>query len=295
MTNFVPFQRMALIGAGLINGSLARAVRDRGLAKTTIAHSRTQATRDRVRELGFVDDVTDSLEDAVRNADVVVLGTPVAAFAEIAAEMGPHLAPGAIVTDVGSVKRAVVEAVSPHLPEGTSLVPGHPIAGTEHSGPDSGFAELFDGRWCVLTPPPGTNPAARERITGLWQAVGMRVDEMTPEHHDLVLAITSHVPHLIAFSIVGTVTTLEEQLQSEVMKYAAGGFRDFTRIAASDPAMWRDVFLANKDAVLEMTDRAGADLEALRRMIREEDGEGLTRLITRTRDVRRGVIAFQQD
>lgn len=295
MSGFVPFRRMALLGIGLINSSLARVTRKRGLAGSVVAHSRTRATRDRVRELEIVDEVADTVEEAVRDADLVVIGTPVSAFAEVARTMGPHLAPGATVTDVGSVKEAVVEAVAPHLSPDISLVPGHPIAGTEHSGPDSGFAELFEGRWCVLTPPPGTDPVAVEQVAGLWEAAGMQVDRMTAEHHDRVLAITSHVPHLIAFSIVDTVTRLEEQLQAEVMKYAAGGFRDFTRIAASDPVMWRDIFLANREAVLEMVERAGADLEELRRMIREGDGDGLAALIARTRDIRRGVIAFHQD
>lgn len=295
MSGFTPFRRMALLGIGLINGSLARAARERGLAESVVAHARTAATRDRVRELGIVDTVADTVEEAVRGADLAVIGTPVSAFAEVARAMGPHLAAGAIVTDVGSVKEAAVEAVAPHLPEGVAFVPGHPIAGTEHSGPDAGFAELFEGRWCVLTPPPGADPAAVDRVAGLWEAAGMQVDRMTSARHDRVLAITSHVPHLIAFSIVGTVTRLEEQLQAEVMKYAAGGFRDFTRIAASDPVMWRDIFLANQDMVLDMLTRTIGDLNLLKRMIRDGDGDALAGLIARTRDIRRGVIAFRQD
>ncbi len=289
------FSRIAYIGCGLINGSLARAVAAAGLAEHQVAFARTRATRDRVRELGIVNAVADAPDLAVRDADLVVLGTPVSACAAVAEAIGPALRAGAIVTDVGSVKTAVIGAVAPHLPEQVHFVPGHPIAGTEKSGPDAGFAELFAGRWCVLTPTEATDGAAVARVRRLWEAVGMQVDLMDAERHDRVLAITSHVPHLIAFSIVGTVTSLEQHLQTEVAKYAAGGFRDFTRIAASDPRMWRDIFLSNKDAVLEMVARATEDLAGLQRLIRHEDGEALVELIARTREVRKGVIAFDQD
>ncbi len=289
------FGRVAYIGCGLINGSLARALAVEQLAAEQVVYSRTAATRARVRELGIVDAVADTPEAAVRDADLVVIGTPVSACAGIAEVIGPVLTSGAIVTDVGSVKGAVIRAVAPHLPEGVHFVPGHPIAGTEKSGPDAGFSDLFRNRWCVLTPTPDTDAGAVSRVRGMWEAVGSHVDTMDADHHDRVLAITSHVPHLIAFSIVGTVTLLEEHLQTEVMKYAAGGFRDFTRIAASDPEMWRDVFLNNKDAVLEMVARATEDLAGLQRLIRHEQGDALIELITRTREVRRGVIAFEQD
>ncbi len=289
------FTRIAYIGCGLINSSLARAVTRGGLAEHQVAFARTRATRDRVRELGIVNAVAETPELAVEAADLVVIGTPVSACASVAAAIGPVLRPGAIVTDVGSVKSAVIEAITPHLPDRVHLVPGHPIAGTEQSGPDAGFAELFRGRWCVLTPTAATAERAVERVRRLWEAVGMQVDVMDAERHDRVLAITSHVPHLIAFSIVGTVTSLEEHLQTEVMKYAAGGFRDFTRIAASDPSMWRDIFLSNRDAVLEMVTRATEDLERLQGLIRHEDGEALVELISRTREIRKGVIALDQD
>ena len=290
-----PWARVAYIGCGLINSSLARALAAAGAVEHQVAFSRSQATRDRVRALGIVDAVADAPAAAVRDADLVVIGTPVSAYGDVAAAIAPALRPGAVVTDVGSVKMAVVRSVAPHLPAGVHFVPGHPIAGTEQSGPDAGFADLFRGRWCVLTPAPATDRAAVATVRRMWEAVGMHVDEMDAEHHDRVLAITSHVPHLIAFSIVGTVTLLEEHLQTEVMKYAAGGFRDFTRIAASDPRMWRDIFLGNKDAVLEMVARATEDLAGLQRMIRHEDGDALIKLITRTREIRRGVIAFEQD
>ncbi len=289
------FSRVAYIGCGLINSSLARALTAAVAVEHQVAFARTRATRDRVRELGIVDSVADAPDAAVRGADLVVIGTPVSAYGDVAAAIAPALQPGAIVTDVGSVKTAVIRAVAPHLPAGVHFVPGHPIAGTEKSGPDAGFADLFQSRWCVLTPSPATDGAAVAKVRRMWEAVGMHVDEMDAEHHDRVLAITSHVPHLIAFSIVGTVTLLEEHLQTEVMKYAAGGFRDFTRIAASDPQMWRDIFLGNKDAVLEMVARATEDLAGLQRLIRHEDGDALVKLITRTREVRQGVIAFEQD
>lgn len=220
---------------------------------------------------------------------------PVGAIGDVAAQVAPHLKPGAIVSDVGSVKAAVVAAVTPHLSEDNPFVPAHPVAGTEYSGPDSGFATLFSNRWCILTPPEGADPAAVERVQGLWQGLGAIVETMTPEHHDLVLAITSHVPHLIAYNIVGTAADLEAVTQSEVIKFSAGGFRDFTRIAASDPTMWRDIFLTNREAVLEMLGRFNEDLSALSRAIRWGDGEALHDLFTRTRAIRRGIVAMGQE
>ena len=231
----------------------------------------------------------------MRDADCVILCSPVGTYAAIAAAIGSELKPGAVVSDVGSVKAAVVAAIGPHVPRGVHFVPAHPVAGTEHSGPDAGFAELFENRWCILTPPPGTDSAAVERTRAFWKALGANVETMTPEHHDLVLAITSHVPHLIAYNIVGTAADLETVTRSEVMKFSAGGFRDFTRIAASDPTMWRDVFLNNKEAVLEMLGRFNEDLTALQRMIRYGDGDGLFKLFARTREIRRGIIAAGQE
>jgi cyclohexadieny/prephenate dehydrogenase len=294
MTDTVQFERIALIGVGLIGSSLARAIRAKGLARTTVAYSRTSATRERVAALGIVDEVLDDPARAADGADLVVIGVPVGASGEVAAALAPGLGRGAVVTDVGSVKGAVIAAVTPHLPEGVPFVPGHPIAGTEHSGPDAGFAELFEGRWCVLTPTEDTDPEAVERVAAMWRAAGSTVDLMSAQHHDTVLAITSHIPHLIAYNIVSTVVDLEERTKKEVIKYAAGGFRDFTRIAASDPVMWRDVFLTNRDAVLEMLATFNEDLARLQRAIRRNEGEELERIFTETRDVRRGVIAANQ-
>jgi cyclohexadieny/prephenate dehydrogenase len=288
------FRRVALIGIGLIASSLARAIRERGLAGEVVATSRSAETRARAAALGIVDAVIDDPAECARGADLVVLAVPVGASGSAAASIAPGLSPGAIVTDVGSVKASVIEAVEPHLPEGVSFVPGHPIAGTEHSGPEAGFAELFDGRWCVLTPTPETDATAVERVAALWRAVGSRVDTMDPQHHDIVLAITSHIPHLIAYNIVSTVSDLEDRTKKEAIKYAAGGFRDFTRIAASDPVMWRDVFLANREAVLEMLGTFNEDLSRLQRAIRRGEGDFLEELFTETRAVRRGVIEAEQ-
>src|SRR4051812_13900235 len=260
------FQRVALIGFGLIGGSIARAARLQGLAGEIVTTARSEKTRARVKELGIVDRVVASNAEAVRDADLVILCIPVGACGEVAAEIASHLKPGAIVSDVGSVKGAVVRDMAPHLPAGVHFVPAHPVAGTEHSGPDSGFAELFIDRWCILTPPPeGAGPDAVEKLRAFWAGLGAKVEIMTPEHHDMVLAITSHLPHLIAYTIVGTADELEGVTQSEVLKFSAGGFRDFTRIAASDPTMWRDVFLTNKDAVLEMLGTFNEDLSKLTR------------------------------
>jgi cyclohexadieny/prephenate dehydrogenase len=272
------FQRVAFIGLGLIGSSLARAIRRHGPAGETALG------------LGFIDRAEATAAAAARGADLVVIAVPVGATGAIAEEIGPVLGKGAIVTDVGSVKQAVVDAAMPYIPEGVHFVPGHPVAGTEESGPEAGFAELFEGRWCIITPPPESDPEAVARVEALWRAVGSEVDRMDPRHHDMVLAITSHLPHLIAYTIVGTATDLETHLQREVIKFAAGGFRDFTRIAASDPVMWRDVFLANKDAVLEMLGRFDEDLTALQRAIRYGDGAALEEIFSRTREIRRSIV-----
>ena len=289
------FQKIALIGFGLIGGSIARAARAQGLAGEIVTTARSKETRARVRELGLVDAVVETNAEAVKDADLVILGIPVGACGAVAEEIAGHLKPGAIVSDVGSVKGAVVREMAPHLPAGIHFVPAHPVAGTEHSGPDSGFAELFINRWCILTPPDGTDPDAVERLRAFWAALGARVEIMTPDHHDLVLAITSHLPHLIAYTIVGTADELEGVTQSEVLKFSAGGFRDFTRIAASDPTMWRDVFLANKDAVLEMLGTFNEDLAQLTRAIRRGDGDALFEHFARTRAIRRGIVELGQD
>jgi cyclohexadieny/prephenate dehydrogenase len=289
------FNKIALIGFGLIGGSIARAARGQGLAAEIVTTARSAKSRARVSELGIVDRVVETNAEAVKEADLVVLCIPVGACGPVAQEIADHLKPGAIVSDVGSVKGAVVRDMAPYLPEGVHFVPAHPVAGTEHSGPDSGFAELFINRWCILTPPEGTDPNAVEKLGAFWTALGARVEVMTPDHHDLVLAITSHLPHLIAYTIVGTADELEGVTQSEVLKFSAGGFRDFTRIAASDPIMWRDVFLANKDAVLEMLGTFNEDLSKLTRAIRRGDGEALFAHFTRTRAIRRGIVEIGQD
>ena len=289
------FNKIALIGFGLIGGSIARAARAQGLASQIVTTARSAKSRARVRELGIVDAVVETNIEAVDNADLVVLCIPVGACGEVAQEIGSHLKPGAIVSDVGSVKGNVVRDMAPHLPKGVHFVPAHPVAGTEHSGPDSGFAKLFINRWCILTPPEGVDPNAVERLRAFWTVLGAKVEIMTPDHHDLVLAITSHLPHLIAYTIVGTADELEGVTQSEVLKFSAGGFRDFTRIAASDPVMWRDVFLANKEAVLEMLGTFNEDLSKLTRAIRRGDGEALFEHFSRTRAIRRGIVEIGQD
>jgi cyclohexadieny/prephenate dehydrogenase len=295
MTAAPLFQRIALIGFGLIGGSIARAARARGLAGEIVATARSAKTRARVRELGIVDCVMDTNAEAVAGAELVILCIPVGACGAVAQEIAPHLEPSAIVSDVGSVKGAIVREMAPHLPAGVHFVPAQPVAGTEHSGPDSGFAELFINRWCILTPPDGSDPAAVDKLRAFWAAIGARVEIMTPKRHDLVLAITSHLPHLIAYTIVGTADELGEVTSSEVMKFSAGGFRDFTRIAASDPTMWRDVFLNNKDAVLEMLGTFNEDLSKLTRAMRRGDGEALFQHFTRTRAIRRGIVEIGQD
>lgn len=291
----LPFQRLALVGVGLIGSSIARAARAQKAARTIVATARSGATRRRVMELGIADQVTDTNAEAVEGADLVIACIPVGQSGTVAAEIAPHLSAGAIVSDVGSVKSSVLREMAPHLPSNVHFVPAHPVAGTEHSGPDAGFAELFINRWCILTPPPGADNAAVERLAAFWAALGANVEVMTAEHHDLVLAITSHLPHLIAYTIVDTANDLASVTRSEVLKFSAGGFRDFTRIAASDPTMWRDVFLHNKDAVLEMLGTFNEDLSRLTRAIRRGDGETLFELFTRTRAIRRGIVEIGQD
>jgi cyclohexadieny/prephenate dehydrogenase len=296
MTAQIPLiPKLALIGAGLIGGSIARAARASGAAKTIVATARSPETRRRVMELGFADQVTDTNAEAVKDADLVIVSIPVGASGAVAKEIGPHLKQGAILSDVGSVKGSVVRDMAPFVPQGVHFIPAHPVAGTENSGPDSGFAELFVNRWCILTPVEGTDPAAVEKLKAFWEMLGAKVETMTPEHHDLVLAITSHLPHLIAYTIVGTADELGEVTESEVLKFSAGGFRDFTRIAASDPTMWRDVFLHNKDAVLEMLGTFIEDLTKLTRAIRRGDGDALFEHFSRTRAIRRGIITIGQD
>ena len=289
------FDRLALIGVGLIGSSIARAARAGGVVRSIAATARSGATRRRVAELGIADQVAETNAAAVAGADLVIVCVPVGQCGAVAAEIGPHLKAGATVSDVGSVKGSVIKDMSPHLGAGVHFVPAHPVAGTEHSGPDAGFAELFVNRWCILTPPENADSDAVERLAAFWRVLGANVETMAAEHHDLVLAITSHVPHLIAYSIVGTADDLQAVTRSEVMKFSAGGFRDFTRIAASDPTMWRDVFLHNKDAVLEMLGRFNEDVSALARAIRWGDGDALFNLFTRTRAIRRGIVEIGQD
>ena len=291
----VIYNRVALIGLGLIASSMAHALRRDGLAGEIVGTARSAETRETVRGMGFCDRVVDTAAEAVEGADLVVLAIPVGAMAAVAEEIGPHLAPGATLTDVGSVKRAVVAAVSPFVPAGVHFIPGHPLAGTEHSGPKSGFAELFENRWHILLPPEGTDPAALDRLRRLWEAMGAHVELMEVDHHDLVLAVTSHCPHLIAYTMVGVADDLRRVTDSEVIKYSAAGFRDFTRIAASDPTMWRDVFLNNKEATLEILGRFTEELFALQRAIRTGDGERLFDYFTHTRAIRRGIIEAGQD
>ncbi len=289
------YERVALMGLGLIASSMAHAMRAGGLAGEIVGTARSAETRDTVRELGFCDRVTESAAEAVKGADLVVLAVPIGAMEDVAREIGPHLAEGSTVTDVGSVKQAVVAAVNPHIPAGVHFIPGHPLAGTEHSGPRSGFAELFENRYCILLPSEDADKGAVERLTQFWAAMGAIVEIMDIEHHDLVLAVTSHTPHLIAYTMVGVADDLRRVTDSEVVKYSAAGFRDFTRIAASDPTMWRDVFLNNKEATLEILGRFTEELFALQRAIRTGDGDHLFDYFTRTRAIRRGIIEAGQD
>lgn len=289
------FRRLALLGIGLIGSSVARACRKHGLAGEIVGHARRQETRDEAMALGFLDRVEADPAAAVAGADAVMICAPMGAYEDLARAIAPALAPGVVVTDVGSVKGMVAKTVAPFLPAGVHLVPGHPIAGTEHSGPSAGFAELFVGRWCVLTPEAGVDAAAVAKVEALWRGMGMMVERMTAEHHDRVLAITSHIPHLIAYTIVGTASDMEEATQAEVIRFSAGGFRDFTRIAGSDPVMWRDVFLTNRDAVLEVLQQFTEDLVRLQRSIRRGEGDTLQSWFTRTRAIRRGVVDAHQE
>jgi cyclohexadieny/prephenate dehydrogenase len=289
------YKRVALIGLGLIASSMAHAMRRAGLKTEIVGTARSAETREAAKEIGFCDRVVSTAAEAVDGADLVVLAIPVGAMEVVAKEIGPHLTSGATVTDVGSVKRAVIDAVAPHLPEDVHFIPGHPLAGTEHSGPRSGFAALFDNRWSILVPDEKTDPQALERLKQYWRLLGANVDTMDADHHDLVLAVTSHAPHLIAYTMVGVADDLRRVTDSEVIKYSAAGFRDFTRIAASDPTMWRDVFLTNKDATLEILGRFTEELFALQRAIRTGNGEHLFDYFTRTRAIRRGIIEAGQD
>lgn len=289
------YRHVALIGLGLIASSMSHAMRASGLAGMITGHAQSAETRRIAVEIGLCDRVFATAAEAVQGADLVVLALPVGAMGAIAAEIAPHLSPSATVTDVGSVKQAVIEAVRPHVPPGVHFIPGHPLAGTEYSGPRSGFATLFHNRWCLLTPLEGTDPAAVARLRALWEAMGAKVDTMDPSHHDTVLAVVSHTPHLIAYTMVGVADHLERVSNSEVIQYSASGFRDFTRIAASDPTMWRDVFLTNREAVLDILGRFHEELFVLQRAIRMGDGALLHDYFTRTRAIRRGIIEAGQD
>jgi cyclohexadieny/prephenate dehydrogenase len=289
------YNRLALIGVGLIGSSIARAAREQGAATSIVATSRSPQTRKRIAELGLADQVVETNAAAVEGADLVIVCIPVGASAAVAREIGPHLTAGATVSDVGSVKASVIRDMAPHLPKGVHFIPAHPVAGTEYSGPDAGFAELFVNRWCILTPPDGADPKTVEKLAAFWRLLGANVEIMAADHHDLVLAVTSHLPHLIAYTIVGTADELQTVTRSEVLKFSAGGFRDFTRIAASDPTMWRDVFLANKEAVLEMLGRFNEDVAGLTKAIRKGDGEALFEHFARTRAIRKGIVDIGQD
>jgi cyclohexadieny/prephenate dehydrogenase len=289
------FDKITLVGIGLIGSSLAHIIRREGLTGHIAVSTRSAATLERARELELGDSYTTDTGDAVRDADLVIVSVPVGASGPVAEQFGGALKPGAIVTDAGSTKQSVIDQMRPHLPESVHFIPGHPLAGTERSGPDAGFAELFINRWCILTPLPGTDAEALDRLTQFWQACGSTVEQMDAEHHDMVLAIVSHLPHIIAYNIVGTADDLQMVTKSEVIKYSASGFRDFTRLAASDPTMWRDVCLNNRDAILEMLSRFSEDLSSLQRAVRWGDGEKLFDLFTRTRDIRRSIIEAGQE
>jgi cyclohexadieny/prephenate dehydrogenase len=290
----VMYDRVALIGLGLIASSMFWAMKRKGLAGEVVGFARSEETRDTARKIGLCDRICDSAAEAVKDADLVILCVPVGAMSTVAADIGPQLKQGAVVSDVGSVKRAVIDAIGPHIPDGVHFIPAHPLAGTEKSGPESGFAELFDNRWCLLTPD-GADATETQKLRRYWEALGSNVDEMDADHHDLVVAVTSHTPHLIAYTMVGVADDLSRVTDSEVVQFSAGGFRDFTRIAASDPTMWRDVFLNNKDATLEILGRFTEELFVLQRAIRQGDGDLLHDYFTRTRSIRRGIIEAGQD
>lgn len=289
------FERVALIGLGLIGGSMSLATRRAGAAREVVGYARSPDTRARAREIGLCDRVLDTAAEAVAGADLVVLCVPVGAFGAVMAEIAPHLAEGCIVSDAGSVKRSVIDSVAPHMPAHALFIPGHPLAGTEHSGPDAGFAELFDNRWCILTPEPGTPTDATSKLRRYWERLGANVAEMDADHHDLVVAVTSHVPHAIAYTMCGVADDMNRVTDQEVVQYSAAGFRDFTRIAASDPVMWRDVFLNNREATIEILGRFVEELMSLQRAIRTGDGEHLHDYFTRTRAIRRSIIEAGQD
>ncbi len=289
------FEKVAILGLGHIGSSIIRGMQKKGLAKSIVGHARSAETRDVALEIGLVESVHEKPEDAVIGADLIILCAPISACGPLAEAIKGNVAKGAIITDVSSVKGAIVRDVSPHVPAHAHFVPGHPIAGTEQSGPRSGFAELFENRWFILTPLADSDPAAVTKLENFWKALGSKVEIMTHAHHDLVLAMTSHLPHLIAYNSVSTAAHLEEVTQSEVIKYSAGGFRDLTRIAASDPTMWRDIFLNNKEAVLEMLGRFSEEMSVLQRAIRGGDGDKLFEIFTRAREIRRGIIAAGQD
>lgn len=294
MADFEPFDEIAIIGIGLQGASIAINARDRNLAKRVVIGDISAENCARALELNLGQHATTNLAEAVSNADCVFVAVPLGAFAAVGAEISGALKPGAIVTDTGSTKKSVIRDLGPSIPSGVHFVPAHPIAGTEHSGPDAGLKDLFDGRWCILTPPPGVNEAAIERVAGFWRATGSMIEIMEPAHHDQVLAVTSHLPHLIAFAIVGTATDMEDELTQEVIKFSASGFRDFTRIAASDPVMWRDVFLNNREALLDCAARLSEDLARLQRAIRWGEGEEIEALILRAREIRRALIEANQ-
>ncbi|WP_210205612.1 prephenate/arogenate dehydrogenase family protein [Pseudaminobacter salicylatoxidans] len=289
------FEKIALVGIGLIGSSLARVIRREGLAGHIAIATRSLDTLKRAEELGLGSSYSTSAAEAVKGADLVIVSVPVGSSGAVAEEIAPALKPGAILTDVGSTKGSVIAQMKPHVPEGVHFIPGHPLAGTEKSGPDAGFAELFENRWCIFTPLPDTDPDALEKLSQFWRRCGSNIDTMDPDHHDMVLAIVSHLPHIIAYNIVGTADDLQQVTKSEVIKYSASGFRDFTRLAASDPTMWRDVCLHNKDAILEMLARFSEDLASLQRAIRWGDGEKLFDLFTRTRTIRRSIIDAGQE
>jgi cyclohexadieny/prephenate dehydrogenase len=294
-TSAVIFERIALIGIGLIGSSIARCIKRDGLANHVSVSARSQKSLDTAIELNFADSATLDQKDSVKNADLIIICSPVGTYSDIIQNIKSNLKLGAIITDVGSVKQAVIRDLEPHIPEGVHLVPAHPVAGTERSGPEAGFPELFEDRWCIITPTSQTDKKSIDQVTEFWKSLGSNIEIMEPKHHDLVMAMTSHLPHLIAYTIVGTATDLEKSLTNEVIKFSAGGFRDFTRIAASDPTMWRDVFLNNRDAVLEMLQRFSEDITALQRAIRWGEGNTLHELFSRTQEVRRGVIEAKQE
>ena len=284
------FDTVSIIGIGLIGSSIARGIKKHNIASKVVGYAKTLKTREKAMDLGYMDQVFDSANDAIKDADLVILCVPVGANRDIMIEISDNLSEGTILTDVGSVKAEVIKQLKDIIPDKVSFIPAHPIAGTEFSGPESGFAELFDHKWCVLTPYEKSKKQDIEKVKNFWERLGMNVDEMSPEYHDLVLAITSHIPHLIAYNIVGTATNLAEITRKEVTKYAAGGFRDFTRIASSDPIMWRDIFLNNQEAVLEMLDKFSDDLSSLREAIKKKDGKELQKYFTKTRDIRKRIL-----